>query len=154
MYLQCSYDISFISLIPILYSLPKRYLVILSFHVFPDSLCTIGNILFLKYSTVILKQQKQSWVTPGVLRILCVFRWDALEDFRCESAVSLTFLPALCSPLWRCELCLLSQDGWPFGFHVISDDIKRTFLNVSLGTFVGVLRMNSFTKNMFLFTKN
>lgn len=49
----------FYKLTPILYSLPKRYLVILSFHVFPDRLCTSGNILFLKYSIVILKQQKQ-----------------------------------------------------------------------------------------------
>lgn len=41
---------------------------------------------------------------------------------------------------------LLSQDGWTFGFHVISDYIERTYLNISLGTFVGVLRMNSLTK--------
>lgn len=134
-----------------LYSFPNRYLVILSFHVFPDSLCTIGNILFLKYSTIILKQQKQKLGHSVCKNPVCL----PLKHARHLHMWAHGFIYLLaCSlvSLWRCVLYLLSQDGWTFGFHVISDYIERTFLNISLGVFVEVLRMNS--PKMYLFMKN
>jgi hypothetical protein len=77
---------------------------------------------------------------------MCIIVFHLKCRYRYRWGHSLIHSLALYCVSWRCNVSLLSQDWWTFGFHLISDYIERTFLNISLGTFVGVLRMNSLTK--------